>query len=289
MSDLLLEWMSFRAEGSADALPAQQLPVPPLRLLGDLAALGHIEMPTAKSWRIAPPVLACLPPDGGREPAAVLCGARTSGLLGQLERACLATGVRMDMTQVANRPSAIKLTAPSLAVLADAASQAGMLLQTDAGYTLLACVPAVRSWPRHSCQMVGGRVGYVRRFSGSRAEWIDSSLEEAAAAPKGLFRIRRDWDRVSIFKSGESDCAYIDDRAGRILAAAKRRHIFWDGLSSTLSLPVALFPPVLVARALVLCTGRLPAFDRTSRRIAFGGVNPAMLRLVLAITGLRLA
>jgi hypothetical protein len=162
-------------------------------------------------------------------------------------------------------------------------------LQIDAGYTLLACVPRIESWPREPCQMVAGRVGEVRRFSGKKAQWVETSLEYAAEAPKGLFRIKRDWDWVTIFKSSKADCAYIDDRAGRLQAAAKRRHLSWNPRALALSLPISLFPPTLIARALVLCTGSLPAFDRGSRRISFPGVNAAMLRLVLAITGLRLA
>jgi hypothetical protein len=46
---------------------------------------------------------------------------------------------------------------------------------------------------------------------------------------------------------------------------------------------------MLIARALALCTGSLPLFDRAARRISFGGVAMPMQRLALAITGLRLA
>jgi hypothetical protein len=137
--------------------------------------------------------------------------------------------------------------------------------------------------------MTGGRVETVRRFSGSRARWMPSSLPEAQAAAKGFFRIKRDWDWVSIIKSSRDDCAYIDDRAGRMLTAAKLRHAAWDGGTGSFSLPGLLFPPTLIARALVLCTGTLPQFDRASSRIIFEGVNAEMLWLVLSITGLRLA
>jgi hypothetical protein len=289
MSDGLLEWMSFRGEGRLDALPALHLPGPPRRVLGDLAALGHIELPTAQSWRIAPPVLACLAPHHDLEPASILCGARTPGVVERLERSCHATGAHMSSSAASGRPAVIRVSAASNAVLAETAAQAGLRLQPDAAYALLSCVPAMHSWPRQACRMVGGRVGIVRRFSGSRAEWIASTLNNAATAPRGLFRIQRDRDWVSILKTSVSDCAYIDDRVGRMLVAAKRQHLSWNQTSWAFSLPVSLFPPLLVARALVLCTGRLPASDRASGRISFAGVNPAMLRLVVAITGLRLA
>lgn len=289
MSDCLLEWMSFRGEGRIDTLPQEYLPGPPRRVLGNLSALGHVELVSRDAWRIAPPVLAFLPQQQDREPVAILCGARTPGVLRHLENACVATGARIASSQAGNWPSVIHVTAQSNAVLATAATQAQIFTQYDAGYTLLACVPTVHEWPRRPCQMVAGKVETVRRFSGSKTKWVPSSLSEAETARRGFFRIKRDWDWVSIFKSAQRECSYIDDRAGRMLAAAKQRHGSWNPTSQLFSLPAHLYPPALIARALVLCTGALPVFDGASGRIAFGGVNPAMLRLVLAITGLRLA
>jgi hypothetical protein len=289
MSDLLLEWMSFRRDGRLDSLPANHLPASPHRVVGSLSELGHIEITGKASWRIAPPVLACLPEQPDAAPSAVLCGARTPRLVRRLEMACHSAEAQMGRDENAGWPSVIRVSAPSYGLLADIGARVGIIFQYNAAYTLLSCVPSVREWPRQPCQMVGGRVETVRRFSGSSAKWVPSSLSEARAASKGFFRIKRDWDWVNIFKSSQTDCAYIDDRAGRMLAAAKRRHVLWDSTSHTFSLPVYLFPPPLIARALVLCTGSLPVFDRASGRISFAGVNPAMLRLTLAISGLRLA
>ena len=186
-------------------------------------------------------------------------------------------------------PALIRVTAESHDGLVETAASAGFHFQPDAGYSVLACVPSISRWPRKPCQMAGGRIETVRRFSGSRAQWMPSSLSEAEAAPKGLFRMKRDWDWVSIFKFGPTDCAYIDDRAGRMLAAAKLRHASWDASTGKFGVPANLFPPALIARALVLCTGLLPELDRTSGRISFSGVNATMMRLTLSILGLRIA
>lgn len=289
MSDQLLEWMSFRKEGRVDAIPAERMPASPYRVLSNLSALGHIEAAADSSWRVAPPMLACLPqrPDNGA--AAVLCGARTAGLLQRLNSAGQSRGASILIRQASPWPSVIQVLASSHAVLAEVAAEARMTIQNDAAYTMLACVPSIRNWPRQPCPMVGGRVETVRRFSGSGAKWVPSSLAEAQAATKGFFRIKRDWDWVSIFKLSKTDSAYIDDRAGRLLAASKRPHAAWNAASCTFSVPAHLFPPTLIARALVLCSGLLPDYDRVNGRISFGGVTPAMLRLTLAITGLRLA
>lgn len=69
--------------------------------------------------------------------------------------------------------------------------------------------------------MVQGRVETVRRFSRSKMHWVSSTLAEAAGASAGFFRIQRDWDWVSLIKSSAQDAALIDDRAGRMAAAAK--------------------------------------------------------------------
>ena len=178
MSDLLLEWMSFRCKGRLTDLPAELMTGPPRRMLDDLSMLGHIEMPNASSWQIATPVLAGLPPHESEIPAAILCGARTPAVTDRLASACGTVGAQMNFTPVPNRPSRIRVTASSLGQLADMAGLAGVPFQNNAAYTLLACLPGIRDWPRQPCQMVGGRVETVRRFSGSRREWIDLSLSE---------------------------------------------------------------------------------------------------------------
>lgn len=290
MTDRLLEWMSFRGAGRIDDAPADLAGGSPAhRAVDDFAMLGHLERVTATSWRIAPPVLAGLPGSVDGSVSAVLCGARTPAVLTGLAAACRGAGAQMALTPVPGRPAVVRVRAPSTSALAAVADEARLALQHDAAFTLLACTPAIRDWPRTPCPMVAGRVETVRRFSRSKVGWVSSTLAEAAAAKAGFFRIKRDWDWVSLLKSGVSQCAYIDDRAGRLAAAARLRAVTWTGESRVLSLPGQLFPPGTIARALALCTGALPQFDAASRRISFAGVTPEILRLTLAITGLRLA
>ncbi len=290
MSDLLLEWMSFRGMGRMDDISADILgDMSMRRLVDDLAMLGHLEIVNGTSWRIAPPVLAGLPSDWADGPSAILCGARTLGVLASLGTACRSAGAQMVVTVVPDRPSIVRVTAASKTVLASAAAEAGIPLQRETAFTLLACVPTIRNWPRTPCPMVAGRVHTVRRFSRSKIGWVSSTLAEATDVKAGFFRIKRDWDWVSILKTGVTDCAYIDDRAGRFAAAYRLRVAGWNAHSRTLSLPSQLYPPGIIGRALALCTGSLPQFDATSHQISFSGVTPEILRLTLAITGLRRA
>jgi hypothetical protein len=290
MTDLLLEWMSFRRTGRISDVPTDLTDGDAVRrTMDNLAVLGHLELPNPTSWKVAPPALAGLPSGANSEATAVLCGARTPGVLASLTSACLGADAQMTTLAVPGRPAVIRVTASSSTELASVASVARIPLQRDAAFTLLACTPTIRGWPRNPCTMIEGRVETVRRFSRSRIDWVESTLAEAAAAKAGFFRIKRDWDWVSLLKTGVSECAYIDDRAGRLAAAAKLKVVSWTVDARTLDLPAQLFPPVAVARALALCTGILPRYDAARRQISFGDIPPEILRLTLAITGLRLA
>lgn len=290
MTDRLLEWMSFRRTGRIGDIGADLADTGAVRrTVDDLATLGHLELLPDAYWRIAPPVLAGLPKGLDDPVSAVLCGARTPGVLASLASACAGANAQLTTQAVSARPSIVRVTASSHRELAAVASATGIPLQHEAALTLLACTPTIRDWPRTPCPMVGGRVETVRRFSRSRIGWVASTLAEASTARSGFFRIKRDWDWVSILKTDVSECAYIDDRAGRLAAAAKLKAASWTGGSGRLDLPAQLFPPAPIARALTLCTGQLPRYDATAWRISFPGIPSEILRLTLAITGLRLA
>lgn len=288
MSDELLEWMSYRGQGRIDDLPSGFVGTLQRRAINNLSVLGHAEMPSALTWRIAAPCLAELPYNPGARHAAILCGARTPGVLAQLSVACKAGNGVVVTTDADGLPSIFEIECRSRSGLRRVAALAGIPLQDNAAFTLLACLPAIRAWPRQPCPMIGGRVKAVRRFSREQLQWVEASLEEAVAARLGFFRIQRDYDRVSLLKLTQAESAYIDDRAGRLFVAAKLPAVSWSPASLSLRMPSQLMPPASIARALALCTGELPHYDNTSRQIVFEGVNAAMLRLTLAITGLRL-
>lgn len=159
MTDRLLEWLSYRGSGRANDLPADLRPESrPYRAIADLAILGHIEQQQDDRWQVAPPVLAALG-DGSEEIAtAVLCGARTSGLTEKLASACAAHGGVLTRIPQHKRPDCIRVTAATTSDLCAIAAAAALNWQRDAGFTLLASLPTISSWPRSSCQMVSGKV-----------------------------------------------------------------------------------------------------------------------------------
>jgi hypothetical protein len=289
MNDELLEWISFRQTGRIGDFQVEGHERRRGIITSNLTALRHIELLESSSWRVAPPTLACIPNAASSAFSAVLCGARTAGLLSKLGSACQNSGATIQTSPQPEGPARILVSAPSVDGLANAAAQAGILFQQDAGYTLLACLPSIGAWPRQLCELPRGKVGLVKRFSGREARWLPTTLDKAQSSAKGFYRIQRDWDWVNILKLGQRECASIDERAGRLLTAAKHRHAVWTVDDRTFSLPGTLLPPAYIARALVLCSGLLPSFDKSTARIAFSNIGPEMLRLILAITGLKLA
>ena len=290
MRDRLLEWMAYRRTGRiADITPELAEGAPVQAAVDDLCVLGHLELEDDRRWRIAPPTLAGLPRAAEEDACAVLCGARTSKTLASMRSACESVGAQIQSIPVDGQPAVIQVIAPSNTGLASVAEVAGIRFQYNAALALLACTPAIRDWPRKHCAMVEGRVERVWRFSRSKIGWVHSTLDEARAAKAGFFRIKRDWDWVNLLKIGEVECAAIDFRAGRLAVASKLRAAAWCGESRTLSLPLELFPPLLIARGLALCTGRLPQREETSRRVLFRGVTPEIAKAALAIMGVRLA
>jgi len=290
MSDTLLEWMSYAGQGRIDDLPQELAGTGTARhrLIDTLVTLGHAEVPTTSTWRIAVPCLAELPIEPSGRHVAVLCGARTPGVLHRLTAACESSSGTLRSAAAGHVPSIVEVECSSRSDLRRISMHAGIALQDEAAFTLLACLPTISSWPREPRAMIAGRVGEVRRFSRDRLQWQQTSLEEAAKARSGFFRIQREYDWVSLLKLGHAESASIDDRAGRLFVAAKLPAVSWCREDLTLRLPTQLIPPTPVARALALCSGKPPGFDRKDHQLVFEGVNAEMLRLTLAITGLRL-
>lgn len=290
MSGLLLEWLSYRGNGRRDDLPKDLIKgEPPAWMLADLAALGHLDLLPDRRWRVAPPVLAAAADDSGIAPRAILCGARTPKILARLEDAVAKSGADLREIPQVRRPSILEVTAKSPSDLPGIAADASIIFQRDAAFTLLACLPTIRQWPRTPCPMVAGRVQDVKRFSRSHLSWVPSSLEKAAHADRGFFRIRRQWDWLNLLKEGADVQAEIEASAGRLAAAKGAKALRWDTASRELSIPFALYPPMLIARALVLCSGLLPLRDRGRRLLSFQGVPGRVARLAQVLTGLRFA
>lgn len=290
MSELLLEWMSYRGKGSKQDLPAAIVGSSrSQRILEGMAMLGHLDLDRSQNWQVCVPVLAGLTSATDSPVSAILCGARTPALLDRLSRSCQNEGAELAIDQVDAFPARIVVCAEDTSIARRVALSCGIRFQEDAAFYLLAYLPRVNSWPRRECPMPRGRVGDVRRFSRSKCGWVASDLEQASAAEKGLFRIKRDWNWITVLKQGVANQAEIDVYAGRLSVAAGLKKLKWDPASCTLRIPFLLRPPLIICRGLTLCHGTAPDADRISRETLFKSVPLRTARLAEALTGLRFA
>ena len=212
MTDRLLERISNRENGRTNDLPADLVGEGgPYRIVEDLAVLGHVELEAEIRWRVAPPVaLAALGEESEQSATAVLCGARTRGLVDRLAKACADRGAEMQSIAQSERPHCLLVTAATTSDLCAIAAAAALNWQRDAAFTLLASLPTIATWSRTPCQMVAGKVEEVRRFSKSNLRWTASSLDEARNAVRGLFHIKRDWNSIVLMKDGKDAQSEID-------------------------------------------------------------------------------
>jgi len=290
MTERLLEWMSYRERGHANDLPRDLLPPDgPRWILSDLAILAHAETGPDGRWRVTPPVLAAIGDESDGTKTAVLCGARTRGVMDRLTQSCKLNGAEIRNIPQKGRPDCVLVTASSASDICSVATASGLNWQRDAGFTLLACLPTIRDWPRSPCPMVAGKIDEVRRFSKTDLRWIPSSLEEAQQAIRGLFHIKRDWSWIVLLKEGKDTQSEIDMAAGRLAIASGSKKIHVDLKSRSLRIPLALKPPTVVSRALALCSGMLPEIETEKREMTFRSISNRIARLAVSVTGLKLA
>lgn len=259
-----------RSEMAAVELPLYQ------RLRFDLQRLAHVEFITASErlrWRIVPPTLALLPHDPHQ---GVICGARTPEVLARLAQG----DVDVATTESSGMPQRIMLRG-SPDVLASQAIQMGFRVQVDAATTLLAAAPLVRDKATWSKTSIPDTPDWtVHHFSPLDLRWVEATVARAAAARTGLFRFAMNYQRLYYLR-WRGDSYHVPVQVGKyvVMAKSRRRLLEYDREARALWVPVAFRPPLLIERALILCSGLLPEFDRTTGRLQYGAIPPNAVRL----------
>src|ERR1044072_1226811 len=110
--------MSYRERGHNDDLPEDHLPPDkPSWILSDLAMLAHAETAPDGRWRVTQPVLAAIGDGSEETKTAVLCGARTRGVLNRLSQSCALSSAEIRRIPQKERPDCVLVTPPSTADL----------------------------------------------------------------------------------------------------------------------------------------------------------------------------
>jgi hypothetical protein len=126
---------------------------------------------------------------------------------------------------------------------------------------LLTSTPPIDNYQlRTASDLPFGEDWQVNRFSPSELKWTDSSIEEARSRKFGLFQIRVRF-RPEYFLKLQDKPYKLPVQVGKyvVLRRAHRKVLRYDYKRRILSMPVTCRPPLLLDRALTLCTGLIPA------------------------------
>lgn len=293
MNELLL-WMSARRSGTAQSFRAKAAQLGVLRAGGaawrtaqwNLEKLAHAEFAPAAggdAWRVAPPVLAAgqARPDGSVR--AVLCGARTPGLVDRLRGG--GSEAELAIRGQPEGPDLIEVVARGVGALEQLAASAGVRVQPSAPLAILCCAtPPKRVRLQSASIPLGGWT--VSAFSKTALEWRPTTPRAARDARSGLFRFRSDYETVHILvKDG---AAWTCDPAAakyRILRP-RNRVLAYSATERVLSLRATCRPPALIERALVLCSGLIPEY--TDGALVYREVDRAVAQAAASVLGQRL-
>jgi hypothetical protein len=276
--------MSARVEGSWQQFRAavEELHIPSVSDIGDdvrderlalplyrnlqlnFQRLGHAEFfaeTNTSRWRVTPPTLAVT--QRGNTFSGILIGARSPKLLGVLEKRGREL---MRATSIPDVPDQVFFASETTEPLEVLAREAGVTLQYDTPTLILACLPKIDSKSIRSISEVPvGKDWDVDRFSIHDLAWRPSRRADAVSGSAGLFRFVFRYQRHMLFTDGAN--AYsVPGQVGKFLMLKKfrRRVLKYDRTTGDLSIPASCRPPFLIERALIMCSGELPQYDRPS-------------------------
>jgi len=299
----LLLWMSARDQGSWNQfksaveqlhLSEQQLDnvqnddielgLPNYQILRlNLESLAHAEFfPTENNyrWRVVPPSLAI----HGQSTSwlGVLCGARSQSLLNQLGESLNA---KVEIHPINGCPDQILISATSQEALLTCAKKLGLHTQLDAPLAMLLSVPSVmHSSYRKRAALPFGKGWKIERFSATALSWEDASTNQTQSSKGALFRFSLDYQYNCYYCRG--DQAYeVPVRIGKFLTVARSRRkvLKYDKDSQSLLIPASLRPPMLIERALNLCSGLPPSFDAKTGLLRFQAIPEKVFSYVAAL------
>ena len=241
-----------------------------------LQLLGHVEFRTGNagySWRIVPPSLAFLPDRSGR---AILCGARSDTLLERLHEVG-----HVDELPVQGMPRRITVSGAQAEAIAARARAHGLHIQEAAPMAILCAAPGARdmaTWqPVESMPETPGWA--VHRFSASHLQWVPVSQDQALRSGAGMFRFVLRYQRFYYLR-WRGRTFKVPVQVGKYAVMRKRQaRLSYKADRRVFSLPPICRPPLLIERALVLCSGVLPRFDASSARVEYAEVPPDVARL----------
>lgn len=240
-----------------------------------LQRLGHVEFDTGKAqnaWCVVPPSLAFMPGDSAR---GLLCGARSAALLDRLRDIA-----NVEELLIEGMPRRVILSGTSVNAIAGRVRELGVYVQEQAPTAMLCAIPSVRNsaiWTKAQVPETPGWI--VHRFSPTKLKWKLVPQDEASRASSGLFRFVMKHQRF-YYLHWRSHLYRVPVQVGKYAVMGRRQGtLAYEPARGIFSVPAICRPPLLVERALVLCSGVLPSFSSSSGRLEYADVPIDVARL----------
>jgi hypothetical protein len=190
----------------------------------------------------------------------------------------------MDIQRQEDGPDIVEVTVSTAGELENVAAAAGVRVQWNAPLALLCCATSPKAVVLQPATLPVGAWG-VSQFSKTALDWETTTLRIASEARSGLFRFRSDYGTVHLLiKDGQP--LTCEPAVGKYRILRPRNGVLlYSKADRILSIRASCRPPALIERALVLCSGQLPAF--TDGRINFRQVERSVAQAAAAVLGQR--
>lgn len=318
LADDLLLWMSAQQKGSwsqfrnsvnrlqdkaeefednEEASPDTQefdasMKLPIYRILQlNLSMLGHAEFYYEDNrylWRIVPPLLAAT--ESKELIRVALCGARWPGFIEDITKyASHLTDIIIERFPQSNAPEALLLTFKNWQGVIKFAELSNFSIQKHTPMALLSSVPRLIYPSSLRAKSLPYGLGWsVEHFHTGKLKWIRVSTNGKDYPLQGLKKFSAQYAPIQYFvtrRTGRKRKVIsheVSPRIGKYLAlkSKKKSVIKYDREKESVILPAICRPPILIERALVLCSGLLPLLDRNHYNLTYTGVPLEVARTI---------
>jgi len=248
----------------------------------NLERLGHAEFfrkDFPNGWRVVPPTLACV--QGSERFLGVVCGARTDRLMERLRNA--GADAHIENTAQVECPDRIAFISEDQSALQRLAIGAGVCCQPNAPGILLAAIPPIDDLQiRSVAELPHGEDWETHQFSATTLGWEAVKPREARKASFGLYRFLVHFERQYFLRLNKATFT-LPVQVGKyiVLKSQRRCIVSYDSTAQALSMPVSARPPLLIDRALTLCSGLIPGVQ--GGRLAYRNVSQKTAHMVFAL------
>jgi hypothetical protein len=289
-------WYQFRS--CVDEVVAEEFPDAaglPLhqRIRLNLSRMGHVEFDgsgDSDDWRAAPPVLAVVKTPAGFR--GVLCGARSLDSLERFRAASAALPVERIL--LPDCPDALRVFSDDFSTIERVANTSGALIQPEAAASLLSVLDPIGHTRLGPAQEIPfGKDLVIDRFTveRQRCRWEKIEFGTPISAD-GLYQCTR-WQQHEHYLRRGGQYLPVAGQVGKyiILNAMGRNVLRYNRQDWRLRVAAMCRPPLLIDRALHLCSGTLPAeaAGRQGTILTYENIPPGVASLAAELLGQKLA